>query len=79
MMNENTKTKTKRAIKEICGDLERVAKKTLIYNASIQAMQQNDCFTKCDYELQFMEIMVVLKNSAESIEQALKEYQVDED
>lgn len=79
MMNENTKTKTEQAIRAICGDLERVAKKTLIFNASLQAMQQCDRFTKCDYELQFMEIMVVLKNSAESIEQALKEYEADKD
>lgn len=79
MMNENTKEKTERAIKEISRDLERVAKKTLIFSASIQAMKQSDCFTKCDYDIQFMEIMVVLKNSAESIEQALKEYEADED
>ena len=79
MMNENTKTKTEQAIRAICGDLERVAKKTLIFNASMQAMQQSNCFTKIDYDLQFMEIATVVKHTAERIEEALKEYEADED
>lgn len=79
MMNENTKEKTRRAVRDICNDIERVAKKSLIFNASIQAMQATDRFTKADYDLQFMEIAIVLKQSAERIEEVLREYEADED
>lgn len=79
MMNENTKTKTEQAIRAICGDLERVAKKTLIFNASIQAMQQSDSFTKIDYELLFMEMASVISNTSKRIDEVLKSYQEEED
>jgi hypothetical protein len=77
-MNENTKEKTENTIKEICGDLERIAKKTLIFNASIQAMQQSDCFKKFDYELQFMDIETMLRLTAERVAEALKEYKAED-
>lgn len=77
MMNESTKTKTELAIREICDDLERVAKKTLIFNASIQAMQLSDCFKKIDYELQFAEIETMIRLTAERIAEAVKGYKED--
>lgn len=76
-MNENTKTKTEQAIRAICGDLERVAKKGLIFNASIQAMLQSDRFNKFDYELLFMEIATVLSNTSERVDEVLKGYKED--
>lgn len=77
MMNENTREKTERAIKAICTDLERVAKKALIFNASIQAMQLSDSFKKFDYEEQFTDIEVMMRLTAERITEVVKGYKED--
>lgn len=76
-MNENTKEKTIEVVGKIASDLEWIAKKGIIFNASTKAMLQSEQFEKFDFEFQFMEIATVLRNTAERVEAVLKDFKED--
>lgn len=72
MMNEETREKTDEAIGKVARDLESIAKKGLLFNVAIKAMNESGNFNKFDYELQIMEIAAVLKNASARVDEVLR-------